>query len=934
MTDDTNDKSTEILRITARLAAELRPHRPVGEVYLDSSIDRDLGFDSLGRFELISRIERAFNVTLPEQLAAGAETPRDLLQAVLAAARGRQQVHVTGERGVSPEKTAVPDRVSTLIELLDWHVLAHPDRTHVILDDEAGPQNEISYLALQQGAERFAAGLIRNGLEQGRSVAIMLPTGPDYFFTFFAVLLAGGVPVPIYPPARLSQIEDHLRRHAGILANAEATTLVTVPEARPFARLLKSQVAGACAIVTPKDLATASEPAHSRPAIGSKDTALLQYTSGSTGNPKGVVLTHTNLLANIRAMGQAVRVSSQDVFVSWLPLYHDMGLIGAWLGSLYFASPLVIMSPLSFLARPERWLWAIHKHRGTLSAAPNFAFELCLRKLDDAAIQGLDLSSWRLAFNGAEPVSPATMTEFAQRFAGYGLHPEAIAPVYGLAECSVGLAFPPPGQGLIVDRIKRDEFARSGSAVPAGADDPDPLSVVSCGRPLPGHQTRVVDQAGHELPERIEGRLEFKGPSASSGYYRNPDETRRLFHGEWLDTGDLAYQAEGNVYLTGRAKDIIIRAGRNIYPYELEEAVGSIAQIRKGCVAVFGTPDPASGTERLVVLAETRVTAPGEREELSKQIGTLTVDLLGLPPDDIVLAPPHTVLKTSSGKIRRAACRDFYRQSRGGGKPSPVQMQLLRLAYSGMKTQIRRTGILAKETLYAGYVWILFVAVAAIAWPAISLLPSAVWSWKVSRFAARLFLRMAGIEITVRGLANLQAGTPSVLVANHSSYLDGLIVIATLPWHISFVAKRELRENPIPRIYLKRLGTEFVSRFDIQQGAEEVKKLLSALHHGHSLFIFPEGTFRRMPGLLPFHMGAFLVAAQAEVQLIPVSICGTRSILHPDHWFPRRGGVTLTVGAPLREQESDWNAAIRLRDAARAEILGRCGEPDLEETIL
>ena len=931
MADDTNDKANEILRITSRLAAELRPHRQTGEVHLDSSIDRDLGFDSLARFELISRVERALNVTLPEQIAASAETPRDLLQAVLAAASGRQQVNLAEERSAAPEKTAVPDRVLTLVELLDWHVLTHPDRTHITLDDEAGPQNQISYLALKKGAERFAAGLIRHGLEPGRSVAIMLPTGADYFFTFFAVLLAGGIPVPIYPPARLSQIEDHLRRHAGILANAEAATLVTVPEARPFARLLKSQVAGACTIVTPKDLAAASEPTRPGPAVGSKDTALLQYTSGSTGNPKGVVLTHANLLANIRAMGQAVRISSEDVFVSWLPLYHDMGLIGAWLGSLYFASPLVIMSPLSFLARPERWLWAIHKHRGTLSAAPNFAFELCLRKLDDAAIQGLDLSSWRLAFNGAEPVSPATMTEFVQRFAGYGLHPEAIAPVYGLAESSVGLAFPPPGQGLLVDRIKRDEFARSGSAVPADADDPDPLSFVACGRPLSGHQTRVVDQAGHELPERAEGRLEFKGPSASSGYYRNPDETRRLFRGEWLDTGDLAYLSEGNLYITGRAKDIIIRAGRNIYPYELEEAVGSMPQIRKGCVAVFGTPDPASGTERLVVLAETRVTDPGKREELSQRIGMLTFDLLGLPPDDIVLASPHTVLKTSSGKIRRAACRDFYQQSGGGGKASPVLLQFLRLADSGMKTQIRRTRKLAAETLYAGYVWLLFGAVAPCAWLAISLLPSAVWSWRVSRFAARLFLRMAGIVITVRGLANLQAGTPRVLAANHSSFLDGLIVIAALPGPISFVAKRELRENPISRIYLTRLGCEFVERFDIQQGAEGMKKLLLALHHGHSLFIFPEGTFRRMPGLLPFHMGAFLVAAQAEAELIPVSICGTRSILHPDHWFPRRGRVTLTVGAPLREQENDWSAAIRLRDAARAEILSGSGEPDLEE---
>src|SRR5690606_38768279 len=231
------------------------------------------------------------------------------------------------------------------------------------------------------------------------------------------------------------------------------------------------------------------------PAAAPNALALIQYTSGSTGDPKGVELSHANLLANIRAWGGTVGLSSTDVCVSWLPLYHDMGLIVAWLGSLYHACPLVLMSPLDFLARPERWLWAIHHHRGTVAAAPNFAYELCVKRLADVPLDGLDLSTWRLAANGAEPIDPDTPARFAAAFARYGLRPETLTPAYGLAEATVGLAVPPPGRGTRTDRVERERFQRDRIATPADADDARALRFVSCGPPLPGHELRVVDAA-------------------------------------------------------------------------------------------------------------------------------------------------------------------------------------------------------------------------------------------------------------------------------------------------------------------------------------------------------------------------------------------------------------------------------------------------------
>jgi acyl-CoA synthetase (AMP-forming)/AMP-acid ligase II len=417
------------------------------------------------------------------------------------------------------------------------------------------------------------------------------------------VLLAGGVPVPLYPPARLTTIEDHMTRHVGILKNAGATLMITIPEAKALAWLLRAQVESLNAVLVPADLegdGTGFTPVRGK----SGDIGFLQYTSGSTGSPKGVVLTHANLLANVQAMGRGARASADDVFVSWLPLYHDMGLIGGCFATMFLGFPVVLMSPLAFLSRPGAWLRAIHRHRGTISGGPNFAYELCLRRIADEEMAGIDLASWRFAFNGAEPVSPETMQAFTEKFARWGFQRRAMAPVYGLAECSVGLAFTPPGEPWQMETVVRERLAASGDAVPAPADDPAPLKVVGCGRVLEGHDLRVVDAAGLELADGNEGALQFRGPSATSGYYRNAEATRELLDGEWLHTGDRAYLREGMLYLTGREKDIIIRGGRNLSPYELEQAVGDLAVVRLGCVEVSGSRDTASGSERVVVLAE------------------------------------------------------------------------------------------------------------------------------------------------------------------------------------------------------------------------------------------------------------------------------------------------------------------------------------------
>jgi acyl carrier protein len=937
--ENPSDKTAEnLLQVIQALVREVHPQRPATAVItLDSAFEKDLGLDSLTRVELISRVEKRFELTLPEHSFAEAETARDLLRAVLGAAGPRTALSAAEMRPMElGEAAAAPAAAQTLVEVLDWHVMHHPDRPLIQIYQDENTGEIITYHQLEEGARQVAAGLQQRGIAAAEPVAIMLPSGPDYFFSFLGVLMAGGIPVPIYPPARPSQLEDHMRRHVRILANCLARTLITVVEAKRIAQLLKSQLPNLRQITSLAELKV-SGPVPPLPALNSNDIAFLQYTSGSTGNPKGVVLTHANLLANIRAMGQVVRAGAEDVFVSWLPLYHDMGLIGAWLGSLYYAALFVVMSPLSFLARPERWLWAIHHYRGTLSAAPNFGYEYCLRRLKDEDLQGLDLSSWRAAFNGAEAVSPDSVQRFDERFAAFGFRSTAMMPVYGLAESTVGLAFPPLERGPLIDRIDRNSFSRSGKATPAATDDQHALRFASSGPPLPGHQIRVMDPAGHELPERREGRLQFRGPSSTSGYYRNAEKTRQLFQGDWLDSGDLAYMANGEIYITGRIKDIVIRAGRNIYPHELEQAVGLIPGIRSGRVAVFGTEDVRSGTERLVVLAETHSKDRAEADKLRAEINALATDLVGAPPDDVVLAPPGTVLKTSSGKIRRAASREIYEKGSVGRSQRSVSWQVLRLAMASIMPQIRRSARYATTVSYAVYCWLVYVLLAPVVWFSATLLPGFPMRWRVMKKCSQLLAKATATRVKLNGLENLPAdGRPYVLVSNHASYLDPYALVAMLPGHFRFVAKAELAESFMVRVPLQHIHTEFVERFDTGKSVRDTRHLSDVLKAGHALVFFAEGTFTRNPGLMPFHLGAFSVAAQAGVPIVPVAIRGTRSILRSGSWFPQRGAIGIEIGPPIdpagfmRDAKKDsWRVAIELRDRSREFILRHCGEPDL-----
>jgi 1-acyl-sn-glycerol-3-phosphate acyltransferase len=925
---DPQELLDSVLEVVRGLAREVGGRRAERAVAPEASLDREVGLGSLERVELLARLERALGRSL-EDRCLQIDTAAGLARALLEAAPERPLVVPSRDEKMPGAATGIGSGVRTLQESLWRHARLDPERTHVLLSGDDG-EVPVSYGRLQREAQALAAGLRERGLGQGDSVSLMLPTGLDFLRSFLGILMARAVPVPIYPPVRLDRLEDYATRQAGILADASARLLVTVSRARPVARLLRPAVPSLDDVVTADELAIPGA-APTEPEGEGSDPAFIQYTSGSTGQPKGVLLTHDNLLANIRAITEGLEATPADVGVSWLPLYHDMGLIGSWLFCLHAGLPLTLLSPTTFLARPERWLWAIHQRRATLSGAPNFAYELCVRRVPDEALEGLDLSSWRAAMNGAEPVSPGTVERFTRRFARYGFRAEALMPAYGLAENSVALTLPPMGQGTRFDRVARVPFQREGRAVPAEAGDTSALHFVNAGRALPGHEIRVVDDQGRDVEERVVGRLVFRGPSMTSGYYRQPDATAAIsLPGGWLDSGDLAYRANGDVHIAGRRKDLIIKGGRNIVPQEVEEAAAEEVGIRRGCVVAFGADHPELGTEGLVVVAETRVSDPAERCRLESAVTERVAAAIDVPPDRVVLVPPGAVLKTSSGKVRRAATRERYLSGALGRPPRTTATQRIRLLTAAGAEALRPWVQRASRGLYAVYLALALPLVVLPVWAIVALVPSRRLAFALGRVGSRVGLTLMGCRLSVEGLRHLPREGAAVLACNHASYTDVFVLIALLPRDLVFVAKKEVLGYPVIRTFVRRLGYPTVDRLDFQKGLADSRRVGEALERGAAVVFFPEGTFVAATGLRPFRLGAFKAAADAGAPVLPLALRGTRQLLRGNDRLPRPRPLHLFVGPALAPEGSDLAALVAFRDRVAEEIAGQCGEPRLD----
>ena len=929
---DHGELERRVLRVVGELVSELRPGSAAAGVGLNDSLERELGIGSLERVELLTRIQRDVGLRLPDDVMAGADTPADVARALAAADPSDTETRPTAVAPIG-DGTVAPDTAGTLVEVLAWHAQTHPDRVHIFLRAEDGSEQPITYGTLWRWSVRVAVALKARGIGRRDTVTIMLRTEADFFPAFFGTLLAGAIPVPIYPPFRADRIAEYAERQVGILSNAGTRLMITFAEVERLAALLRGRVPTLAAITTLVDLApdvgrtgdvSDAIPANPAPWLTPEDPALIQYTSGSTGQPKGVLLTHANLVANVRAIVTGLEVGPSDVLVSWLPLYHDMGLIGAWLGSLYAGIPVAILSPLAFLSRPARWLWAIHAHRATLAAAPNFAFDLCVAKIPDEELAGLDLSSLRSVLNGSEAVLPDTMQRFAARFAPFGFPRDAMRPVYGLAECSVGLAVTPRRSPPRVDHVDR-AFQATRVATPSTASDA--LAFVSCGIPLPKHELRIVDSRNAPVSERVEGSVQFRGPSMMAGYYRNPTATSAITTQDgWIDTGDLGYLADAELFLTGRRKDVIIKGGRNIYPHEAEAVVATVTGIRKGCIAAFGVADAELGTERLVVVAETRETDAAAREQLREAVHQTIADALGIPPDTVVLARPGAVLKTSSGKVRRGATKDAYLAGSLDRGTGSMVRQWLTLGAQAVGARCAQAASLVPRLGYTGYILALVLVAVPILWALVGMSgrTTTVRRW-LTRFS-RLVVAASGCPLDVTGEEHLRDLGPAIFVANHASYFDVVVILAALPANLRFAAKGRLARYPVLGTIIPKAGYIAIHKTKLTEQMEGADDVSSALADGESMFVFPEGTFVRSPGLLPFRLGAFRGAAESGRPVVPIAVAGTRHIFPAGTMLLRPGRIALTISPRLIPKGAGWEETVRLRDESRRFIEHHVGE--------
>jgi 1-acyl-sn-glycerol-3-phosphate acyltransferase len=938
-----------LLDVVRTLVSELGRQSALAAVDQGAQLDRELGLGSLERVELLLRLEKTFGTRLDEHVLAEAETVNDLILA-LSAAQGASPTPASHIE-VAPHARAISSTgiaegipaAQTFQEVLRHRGRVDAAKTHLIFFEDKAESPLMTFGELLAGAERVAAELTLRGIGRGDRVAIMLPTSREFFLTLAGILLCGATPVPIYPPFRPDRIAEYAERQSAILANAGARLLVTFREGASVAKLVKPLVASLEGVATAEALtgSRASAPLGQQVNARSEDLALLQYTSGSTGHPKGVMLTHAKLLANVRAIGEALALRSDDIGVSWLPLYHDMGLIGAWLMPLYFGLPVVVLSPLAFLSRPARWLRAFHRYRGTIGAAPNFAYELAAAKVSDEDLENIDLSSWRAALNGAEPVLPATLDRFASRFARCGFRRETFMPVYGLAEASLAVTIPPLGRGPRVDRIERATFEREGRAVPvqpetvasASGEETNVISFVSAGRPLPRHEVRIANSNGEDTGERVEGQLWFRGPSSAQGYYKNESDTAALFpQGAaegWVNSGDRAYQAEGEIYITGRVKDIIIHAGRNLYPHEIEEIVAKVPGVRKGCVVAFGAADPKSGTERLIIVAETRERDAVLRGRIVQAITAQVLTGPGLPPDVVKIVPPNAIPKTTSGKLQRAATKERFLSGELGSGTPPVWVQVARLAAASIFVRIRAALRRAVEVAYGCYAVAMLVVLILPAWLLVLISPTRKMAARVTTVMLRTYLALAGWRVRVQGREHIRENKSRMFVSNHTSYADVVVLMAALGTDYHFVAKEEVKTMPVIGTFLRKLGHFAFDREDPRARLQQADEIEQALRRGESVFVFPEGTFTAQPGVRPFHLGAFKAAIAAQKPIVPVALNGTRRLLRDGTWLPRRSRVTITICPPIvpRRGATDWTEIVRVRDEAREIISRFANEP-------
>jgi fatty-acyl-CoA synthase len=560
------------------------------------------------------------------------------------------------------------DRQKTFSACLEELRREDPQRTALTLLAAGQPDRSITRQELMDGAASWANALAEAGVQPGDIVILILPHGLDLILAYWGAILRGSVP-SMMPFLTEKLIPERYRADLAALAQVTApAALVTYPEFEPEAR---AAVGEGTAILTASLLRPgAFDPAN--PLFAGlrrdpQDIVLLQHSSGTTGLQKGVALSHQAVFNQLASYRKAIHLQVADVIVSWLPLYHDMGLIACFLMPLLLGIPLVLMSPFEWVRAPARLLQTVSRFRGTLSWLPNFAYNFCAQKIRDRELVGLDLSSWRAVINCSEPMRASSQRAFAERFAHLGLRPEALATCYAMAENTFAVTQGGIDRPAQIDRVDQTALQEERWARPARDGFPA-VEMLSAGSPVEGTAVRVLDEYGLDLPERRVGEIALRSNCMLQGYYRRPDATEKAFHAgtDWYLSGDTGYLADGELYIVGRKKDLIIVGGKNVYPQDLEQLAMQVNGVHPGRVAAFGVFNEAGGTEEVVLVVEVDTPDPAERDAIAASVREIVLRNSAVSAREVYIVGRGWLVKTSSGKTARSANRDKYQMEVAG----------------------------------------------------------------------------------------------------------------------------------------------------------------------------------------------------------------------------------------------------------------------------
>ncbi len=559
--------------------------------------------------------------------------------------------------------------MATLTDILHLAYIQTPEKPAIRLLYNQQPEEVLSYAALLQGALQYTRLLAGSGVRPGEVTILILNHGKDLVFSFFGAILHGAIPsIMPFLTEKLSP-EQYRASLAALFAITQPAAVITFPEFLHEV-VTASENSSVRVILTSNQVKADAQEEIPWEGLGGssrspEDIVLLQHSSGTTGLQKGVALSHQAMLNQVESYARAIQLNAEDVIVSWLPLYHDMGLIAGFLLPVLSGASLVLMSPFDWVRQPARLLQAVAKYRGTLSWLPNFAYNFCAQKIRERDLEGVDLSCWRAVINCSEPMHWKSHQMFLERFQAYGLRAEALATCYAMAENVFAVTQGGIQKPATLDEIDARIFFERQEAIPAG-NGSDILKMLSAGEPIEHTRVKVVDASGNDLPDRQLGEIALHSNCMLTGYYHRPDATEKAFLNGWYLTGDLGYMANGEVYVTGRKKDLIIVGGKNIYPQDLERLAGEVEGVHPGRIVAFGAYNETAGTEDVVIVAEVEGREGNVDQDdetmmrLADAIRRKVTQGSDIALRNVYLVGKNWLLKTSSGKIARAANREKW----------------------------------------------------------------------------------------------------------------------------------------------------------------------------------------------------------------------------------------------------------------------------------